>query len=260
MTRAFRRCAARRTSARARAGASDRRPGLRDPARRSRRRTARRCRRPAPSARPPVGWEQVFLPRVGGQVDVAVRFWCVLAGQVHRQRARAAAPVRQAQVDAVPRDVGPPVLTRLTSEEIAPAQNGVGAAEGDQRLGEAEEIALPLEQPPVHPADLVVLAVRVVVAPLRAAELVARQQHRRALRQQQQGEEVARLPRAQGEHGRIVGRPFDAAVPADALGQAVAVRRAVGRGRSTRGATTSSARKVEEVGEHGRRDGEAKVW
>ena len=45
--------------------------------------------------------------------------------------------------------------------------------------------------------DLVVLAVGVVVALLRAAELVARQQHRRALRQEQRRQHVAHLALAQ---------------------------------------------------------------
>src|SRR3712207_7389951 len=45
----------------------------------------------------------------------------------------------------------------------------------------------------VEPGDLGVLAPGVVVAALRAAELVAAEQHRRALAEQQRGQEVALL-------------------------------------------------------------------
>ena len=82
-------------------------------------------------------------------------------------------------------------------------------------------------QLPVEPADLVVLAIGVVVALLRARELVARQHHRRALRQQQRCEEVAHLPLAQGVDARIVGRTLGAAVPGAVVASAVLVVLAV---------------------------------
>ena len=81
---------------------------------------------------------------------------------------------------------------------------------------------------PVHPGDLVVLAVGVVVASLGAPDLVAGQQHRDALRQQQRGEEVALLPRPQREHRLVVGRALDAAVPGPVVVAAVPAVLAVG--------------------------------
>ena len=67
---------------------------------------------------------------------------------------------------------------------------------------------------PVDPADLIVLAIGVVVADLRVADLVAGEQQRHALRQQQAGELVlAQLP-AQRHDLRIVGRAFIAAIVA----------------------------------------------
>ena len=66
---------------------------------------------------------------------------------------------------------------------------------------------------PVEPGDLVVLAVGVVVAALGAAELVAAEQHRHALGEQQRRHQVAPLAGAQGEDVGIVGLPLDAAVP-----------------------------------------------
>ena len=59
---------------------------------------------------------------------------------------------------------------------------------------------------PTEPADLVVLAVRIVVAHLRVVELIAGEQHRQALREQQRREHVALLLRAQVLDALIVGR------------------------------------------------------
>src|SRR6185437_15981586 len=55
--------------------------------------------------------------------------------------------------------------------------------EGDQRLAALADV-------PVDPADLVVLAISVVVAALGAGELVASEQHRRALAEQQRRQDV----------------------------------------------------------------------
>ena len=80
---------------------------------------------------------------------------------------------------------------------------------------------------PVEPRDLVVLAPRVVVAALRAAPLVAAEQHRHALREQQRREEVPLLARAQRVDRRIVGRPLGPAVPRAVVVGAVLVALAV---------------------------------
>ena len=88
--------------------------------------------------------------------------------------------------------------------------------------------AVPVEQAPVQPADLVVLAVGIVVALLAAPHLVAHQQHRRAQRQHGDGQQVAHLALAQRQHRRVGGGAFDAAVPAAVVVVAVAVAFAVG--------------------------------
>ena len=67
-------------------------------------------------------------------------------------------------------------------EEPAAAEHRVAAAQPGQLLGEGEQVPLAGRAGPVHPGDLVVLAVGVVVAALGAADLVAGQQHRDALR------------------------------------------------------------------------------
>ena len=63
---------------------------------------------------------------------------------------------------------------------------------------------------------------------LRAAELVAAEQHRRALGDEQRGQEVALLARAQGEDLGVVGVAFDAAVPGAVVVGAVPVALEVG--------------------------------
>src|SRR6516165_6963829 len=95
-------------------------------------------------------------------------------------------------------------------------------------LPEAEQVAVALHPAPVEPADVVVLAVRVVVALLGAAYLVAHEDHGHALRQHQDGGEVLDLAVAQRVNGGIVGRPLGAAVPRKVVVVAVAVALAVG--------------------------------
>ena len=80
---------------------------------------------------------------------------------------------------------------------------------------------------PVHPGELVVLAVGVVVALLGAAVLVAHQQHRHALADDQRRHREAPHPVAQREDRRVVGRALDAAVPRAVVVVAVAVVLAV---------------------------------
>ena len=81
---------------------------------------------------------------------------------------------------------------------------------------------------PVDPGDVVVLAVGVVVSALGARELVAGQQHRAALRQEDGGQQVALLARAQHLHLGIAAVALDAAVPGSVVIGAVPVLLAVG--------------------------------
>src|SRR4051794_5356170 len=66
---------------------------------------------------------------------------------------------------------------------------------------------------PCVPGDVVVLAPRIVVAVLGAPPLVAAQEHRRTLGEQQRGEEVALLARTQRQDVGVVGGALHAAVP-----------------------------------------------
>ena len=86
---------------------------------------------------------EVAVPGVGRQVDVAVRARGVLAGEMHGERARLAAEVGAAERDTVPGDVGAAERpAALAGEIVAMAQHRVGGVEGDQQLGEAEQVAV----------------------------------------------------------------------------------------------------------------------
>ena len=65
------------------------------------------------------------------------------------------------------------------------------AAERDQLPDEREEVRVGML--PVEPGHFVVLAVAVVVAALRAPDLVAAEEHRHALGEEQRRQEVALL-------------------------------------------------------------------
>ena len=75
-----------------------------------------------------------------------------------------------------------------------------------RRVNSTQLAARARRQLPVEPGDLVVLAPGVVVAALGAAHLVAAEQHRHALREQQRRQEVALLARAQLDDRGVVGR------------------------------------------------------
>ena len=129
-----------------------------------------------------------------------------------------------------PRDVGNALAGghahRPAVEEAPAPEGGVVAAQPGQGGGELHQRLIHVV--PVDPGDLVVLRVSVVVALLRAAQLVAVQQHRHALAEQQRRDEVALLSRAQRVHHRIVGRALDAEVHRSVVVGAVLAVLAVG--------------------------------
>ena len=80
----------------------------------------------------------------------------------------------------------------------------------------------------MHPAQGIVLAPAVVVAPLAALYLIAHQQHWSTCREQQGGEHVAHLALTQVVDGLVGGGAFNPVVPAVVVGVAVAVVFAIG--------------------------------
>ena len=93
---------------------------------------------------------------------------------------------------------------------------------------EPVEISMLLQERPVHPADLVVLTVGVVIALLRSAKLVAHQHQGHSLRQHQQYLQVPHLSLSKGQHMGVVRWSLVATVEAQVVVPAVAVVFAVG--------------------------------
>src|SRR5215204_40062 len=103
---------------------------------------------------------------------------------------------------------------------------GMRSAQTNQLARELQQIGI--AHLPVHPRNLVVLTVRVVVAVLRAATLVAGDNHRYALRREKRRQHVALLPTAERVDRGVVGRSFGAAVPRSIMRFAVGVVVAIG--------------------------------
>ena len=91
-----------------------------------------------------------------------------------------------------------------------------------------EVVALAVEALPADPADLVVLAIGIVVAGLAVADFIAGQNQRQALRQQQTCELVLPKPASKCCYRRVIGRAFMAAIVAVVVAGAVAIFLAIG--------------------------------
>ncbi len=78
----------------------------------------------------------------------------------------------------------------------------------DASAHEFQEFLAAIVKVPVQPGQLVVLAIGVVVAVLRVAEFIARDDHGDAFGEEEGGDEISFLPFAQLDNVRIVGRAF----------------------------------------------------
>src|SRR5918993_1482214 len=100
---------------------------------------------------------------------------------------------------------------------MAAAKDRLLGTNTDQPLHECMEVVIPRGERPVVPAEIVVLTVGVVVAALGAANLIAAEKHRRALRQEEGGEKVPLLPGAHGQNLRVCRRAFMSIVAGDVV-------------------------------------------
>ena len=100
-------------------------------------------------------------------------------------------------------------------------------AQTNHRSGKVQKLRIFLRQAPVKPRRLVVLAVCVVVAVLRSAEFVSAQEHRRSLRDHQNGDEVFELAHAQVFYLCVCAFAFKAVVVGIVVVASVAVLFAV---------------------------------
>src|SRR5580704_1255258 len=139
-------------------------------------------------------------------------------------------PPRTGKATAMPRDIDQPAvvwLTVLTLKEVAPSKRSVTFAKINHPLAEPICLTVLLREAPIKPTDFVVLAIRVIVATLRASHLVASADHRNALRHHHDGDEVFDLSAAQILDLLVIGRTFDAAVPAQVVIRTIPVSFAV---------------------------------
>ena len=86
-------------------------------------------------------------------------------------------------------------------------------AKPNQPSRELQKLVLLFVACPIEPADLVVLAISIVIAPLRSSPLVSAGKHRHALGKKKRRQEIPPLPFAQGIDLWVIGRSFDAAIP-----------------------------------------------
>ena len=137
----------------------------------------------------------------GGPLDALVYLVDGVASETHRQAPRLfVAPVIAGHLLPVrtePRDVLYLRAANLTPLKKFPAaQHRVRVENLYKPSRELKKLAAAFVQVPIDPGDFVVLTPGVVVAALRAAQFVARDEHRHALRQEERREEVSLLSRA----------------------------------------------------------------
>ena len=75
-------------------------------------------------------------------------------------------------------------LDRAAEKEVPPAKHRMIQAQSNDFSNQRKQVLFGLKVVPIDPADLVILAIRVVVALLRAAHRISSQDHRNSLRQQ----------------------------------------------------------------------------
>src|SRR5207253_9217340 len=93
------------------------------------------------------------------------------------------------------------------------AKDRMFLAELNQHLRELEQLLFFSITLPIQPADLIVLALRIVISVLRSAEFVTTRKHRHTLRQEECCQEISTLPLAQLIDLGIIRRTLRAAVP-----------------------------------------------
>lgn len=141
---------------------------------------------PAPLAF--VGWKVKLMPSV----------------HLKRQRAAATCPVWVTDVRTVPAD---------TVHELFAGQGEMTSSQRNHHPRESKQINVLVGPIPVDPRELIILAIGIVIASLRAAEFVTLIQKQDSLGNEQDGQKIANLSLPKRIDLRIVRRAFHSAIP-----------------------------------------------
>src|SRR4029077_7181668 len=126
----------------------------------------------------------------------------------HGTARRRRGPVRPAEPDAVPVDFGAAQqLVEAQSVALLIAHSQQPEPLDNEFSHKLVEVPMPIEEAPIEPAHLVILAIRIVVAQLSATHLVAHLEHRRTDRCEQDYDEVLYLAASQLLDGSVLGQP-----------------------------------------------------
>ncbi len=140
------------------------------------------------------------------------------SGNVGHHRQFVLSPVQRFAVFAVPGNVGNhAAIHGLAGQILATSQGRLVAAELNQCSNEPRQIRVLFHQSPVKPADVVILAIGVVVTFLRAANFVTADDHRHTLAEQQRTKHVADLSRPNRVDRFLSRGSFCAVVVADVV-------------------------------------------
>src|SRR5271157_1277139 len=128
--------------------------------------------------------------RIRDQIDVILARVARLL-KMHRQRAGFPRKVWLFELEAMPRDANR--ARTLSKGEGRSVQYRMSEPKPNQELEESEQICIGLAKPPIEPAGLIVLTVRVVVSELRSPDLIFRENHRAPSGDEKKRGEVSRL-------------------------------------------------------------------
>src|SRR4030067_1857240 len=127
---------------------------------------------------------------------------------------RMSPPIGLTQLCAVPSQA---ILYAAVVPEFFFTKYAAGLNECNQLADKPQQISLSLDILPVEPAQLIILAVGIVIAVLRAANFISHQDHRRTLGDQQDGEKILKLLHPQTLNRWIIGGSFITTIPAEIM-------------------------------------------
>ena len=132
-------------------------------------------------------------------------------------------PVRLVEPNTVPFDACFSEQLIETHDHIFAGKQVTSQSAINKVFAETVNIVMDGEQVPVKPAQLVVLAIGIIVAVLSPAHFVAHEQHGGAESEQRHRQEILQLPVSDAFDYRIITWTFDSAVPAQVVIAAITV-------------------------------------